>query len=216
MRRFAHVERQGICDLALAVGPEAPTLCEGWTVIDLISHLVIRERDPIGAAGIFLPVFSHSTRKRQEQLMARHDFADLVEMVRSGPQRLNPLSRSGVDEMINAMEFFIHHEDIRRASSHTVIPRPLQRSYDDQLWRKTVFIARQRLKKARIGVMFDRLVNGASVEHIIVATGPHPLTVRGEASEVAMWIYGRGSHARIDFEGDDEAHERLSTLDLSI
>ena len=39
-------ERSELCDLFLAVGPEAPTLCDGWTTLDLAAHLVVREHDP--------------------------------------------------------------------------------------------------------------------------------------------------------------------------
>ena len=33
-------------------GPDAPTLCGDWTVRDLLAHLLVRERSPLGAAGI--------------------------------------------------------------------------------------------------------------------------------------------------------------------
>ena len=36
-------ERLGLCDLLLELGPEAPTLCAGWTTADLAAHLVLRE-----------------------------------------------------------------------------------------------------------------------------------------------------------------------------
>lgn len=42
-RPLARRERHQLCDLALQVGPDAPTLCDGWTVFDLIAHLVVRE-----------------------------------------------------------------------------------------------------------------------------------------------------------------------------
>ncbi|MGD0448569.1 MAG: maleylpyruvate isomerase family mycothiol-dependent enzyme [Candidatus Dormibacteria bacterium] len=39
-------ERRELCDLLIQVGPDAPTLCEGWTTSDLAAHLVLRERFP--------------------------------------------------------------------------------------------------------------------------------------------------------------------------
>ena len=36
-------ERMGLCDLFVELGPDAPTLCEGWTTADLAAHLVLRE-----------------------------------------------------------------------------------------------------------------------------------------------------------------------------
>jgi hypothetical protein len=33
-------ERQTLCDLLADLGPDAPTLCEGWTTLDLAAHLL--------------------------------------------------------------------------------------------------------------------------------------------------------------------------------
>ncbi|UJH71014.1 maleylpyruvate isomerase N-terminal domain-containing protein [Ornithinimicrobium sp. INDO-MA30-4] len=49
---LAQQQRQALCDTALAVGPDAPTLCSPWTVKDLLAHLVIRERRPDTLPGI--------------------------------------------------------------------------------------------------------------------------------------------------------------------
>ena len=46
------VERDELCDLFVARGPDAPTLCEGWTTADLAAHLVVRERNPLAGPGI--------------------------------------------------------------------------------------------------------------------------------------------------------------------
>lgn len=53
--RLVPAERQALCDTMLAVGPDAPTLCEGWTVLDLAVHLLLRERRPDVAPGAFVP-----------------------------------------------------------------------------------------------------------------------------------------------------------------
>ena len=47
-------ERRELCDLLEEVGPDAPTLCEGWTTFDLAAHLAVRERDLRAAPGILL------------------------------------------------------------------------------------------------------------------------------------------------------------------
>ena len=44
---FAKSERAELCDLFDKVGPQAPTLCEGWDTHDLAAHLWIRETDPV-------------------------------------------------------------------------------------------------------------------------------------------------------------------------
>ncbi len=52
---FATAERSDFCDAALAVGPDRPTLCEGWTVADLVAHAWTRENDPVAAPGARCP-----------------------------------------------------------------------------------------------------------------------------------------------------------------
>ena len=37
---FAKTERNQLGELLLEVGPEAPTLCEGWNTRDLATHLL--------------------------------------------------------------------------------------------------------------------------------------------------------------------------------
>ena len=46
---FSDSERQLLADLFLEVGPEAPTLCAGWTTTDLAAHLWVREHRPEAA-----------------------------------------------------------------------------------------------------------------------------------------------------------------------
>ena len=48
MTDYSRVERLALCDLFDAVGPAAPTLCEGWDAYDLAVHLYVREADPVG------------------------------------------------------------------------------------------------------------------------------------------------------------------------
>ena len=52
---LARRERLGLCDLALALGENAPTLCQGWVAKDLIGHLVIQEHRPLAGVGIAVP-----------------------------------------------------------------------------------------------------------------------------------------------------------------
>ncbi|HBA95165.1 MAG TPA: TIGR03085 family protein, partial [Acidimicrobiaceae bacterium] len=53
--QLAQAERAALCDLLLDVGPEAPTLCEGWTAAHMAAHLVLRERRPDVGLGLVLP-----------------------------------------------------------------------------------------------------------------------------------------------------------------
>src|SRR5690606_29973845 len=81
---LAAIERTAVCDLMLELGPHAPTLNEGWDVIDLAAHLVIREHDLWAAGGIVLdglqPVLDLAMRRRRRQGLER-----LVAIIRKGP-----------------------------------------------------------------------------------------------------------------------------------
>ena len=45
---LARHERAALCDLPSRPVPRRPTLCGDWDVKDLVCHLLVRERSPIG------------------------------------------------------------------------------------------------------------------------------------------------------------------------
>ena len=51
-------ERAALCDLLDELGPDQPTLCEGWQTRDLAAHLVVREHRLDAAPGILLPAIA--------------------------------------------------------------------------------------------------------------------------------------------------------------
>ena len=67
---FSDVQRHKLVHLLREVGPDAPTLCEGWTTLDLIIHLVIRENYPLAAAGMMVPQLSAKLAAQTQQLKA--------------------------------------------------------------------------------------------------------------------------------------------------
>ena len=69
----------------MEVGPDAPTLCEGWLTADLAAHLVIRERRPDAAPGLVLPALSGYMDRVQRSVRDRYSWPELVAKVRSGP-----------------------------------------------------------------------------------------------------------------------------------
>src|SRR5690349_13590349 len=116
MSSIAAHERTLLCATAQQFGPDAPTLCEGWDVRDLVIHLLIREGHLLAAAGIFVPLRPLTrVRRRTEESLARRDFADLVKDLRHGPPLLSPFSVPKLGGIANIAEFFVHHDDIRRA-----------------------------------------------------------------------------------------------------
>ena len=106
-------ERNALCDSLLALGPDAPTLCDPWRTRDLAAHLVLREHRPDLASGIwFAPLEGHM--ERGQAALAAGDYTALVERVRSGPPRWSPTHFARVDALFNTTELVIHHEDALR------------------------------------------------------------------------------------------------------
>ncbi len=113
---FARDERSALCALLDETGPAAPTLCEGWRTLELAAHLVLRERRLDAAAGVLGGPLAGHTERVQRTLIERTPFPQLVAAIRSGPPRLSPFRIPGVDERANVVEYFVHHEDVRRAA----------------------------------------------------------------------------------------------------
>ena len=110
---FSSAERAKMVALFHKLGPDAPTLCEGWTTRDLAVHLWVRENRPDAAAGIFAKAFSGRLEKESRKV-AERDFDELVDDWGRGPASYNPVRF--VDAQQNFVEHFVHHEDIRRAN----------------------------------------------------------------------------------------------------
>src|SRR5918911_778957 len=113
MTRHARAERLTLAHLLTQVGPDAPTLCTGWTARDLAAHIVVRERRPLAAAGIAIRSLADRTARIQARFAGK-DYDELVDEVRR-PPLWSPLSNPLLDEAVNVNEMFIHHEDVRRA-----------------------------------------------------------------------------------------------------
>src|ERR1700751_191885 len=85
----AQRERAALVEILRAVGPDAPTLCEGWTTRDLVAHLVVRERRPDPLPGlVFGPRASYTVRV-QTGLAASTKWEDLAKLFAPGPPVLS-------------------------------------------------------------------------------------------------------------------------------
>ena len=66
MTNFAVVERRHLAALLRRVGPDAPTLCEGWVTRDLAVHLIERDSRPDLIARTVLPKIPVLSKRAQE------------------------------------------------------------------------------------------------------------------------------------------------------
>src|ERR1035438_269000 len=108
---IAQSERRAICDLMETKGPLAPTLCEGWTTSDLAAHLYVREWKSLATPGILVPAFAAVTQRAMDRAKGDLGYAGLISKIRTGP----PWPMRLLDGQVNAIEYFVHHEDVRRA-----------------------------------------------------------------------------------------------------
>lgn len=186
---LSRTERQSAIELMHEVGPQAPTLCAGWTVKDLAVHLYIRENHPKAAAGILFSPARPLLEKRTKQLLAL-DLSVLLERLESG-SRFAPLR--WVDRWLNPVEYFVHHEDIRRAQPE-MEPRRLTRSQQQELYQRLKYFAPILLRKSTGSVVFEPIGLPRFVAHDVrgVATvGDRVATVKGDIEELTLWLFGR-------------------------
>ena len=192
---LATTERAAIADLFDEVGPDAPTLCEGWHTKDLAAHLVIRERRPDAGIGIVVSALAWRTRAVQDQT-ATKPFGELVQEVRSGPPLWNPMRLGPVGDLVNALEFLVHHEDVRRAAP-TWAPRELSSADQDEAWAKLLGFARGAFKSSPVGVVLRRPDGRTRT----VRDGASTVTLTGDPVELVLLAFGRDEH-RVRIDGD--------------
>ena len=201
---FVRREREALCDLALAVGPDAATLCSEWTVRDLVVHLLIRERKPWVAGGILVPALSGLTDRASARLAAR-PFAALV-----GDLRIPslPLRAPGVDALVNTLELFVHHEDVRRAQPSWVA-RELSDADETTLWRPLSMMGRGLVRPAGVPVT---IVSGS--RRATLRGGDDPVVVSGPVGELALFLFGRTQVTGLAFDGPEEKVAKLRSAQL--
>lgn len=200
MTSLAASERAALCDLADRVGPDAPTLCEGWTVHDLVVHLLLREASPTGLAAVKGPVGTIA-RRLAVRLGGRPepvDFPVLVDTLRHGPPPLSPHSLPGADALLNSVELFVHHEDVRRAAPDWQ-PRSLPAEVEETLWRALRIAGRPLTLRAGEGVVAERSDTGATLQ-LHGRPGAPGVVLRGLPSELLIHVFGRTGHTRLDVE----------------
>lgn len=195
-------ERAALVATMRTVGPDAPTLCEGWTARDLAAHLVIREYRLDAAAGIAIPAFAGRTAQVQEQVTASTEWDELLEKIAAGPPVYSPFKL--LDPVANVGEFFVHHEDVRRAQPGWE-PRTLDAETVRALTRPLSLLPRATMAKVPARVAL-RTPEGKTV--VTVGHGP-AVTVTGPPEELLLFAFGRT--ARVDFAGDDDAVASVRT-----
>jgi uncharacterized protein (TIGR03085 family) len=206
----ARIERAALCDLFESVGPDAPTLCEGWTTRDLAAHLIVREHRPDAGLGIIVSQFAAHGESVRAATAAR-PWDELVADVRNGPPKWSPMRIAVVDRAANTVEYFVHHEDVRRAAEGWS-PRLLDTDLDRQLWDVQRRMGRFSMRRAPVGVVLAT-PDGASVT---AKEATPSVTITGAPGEIALFTSGRQDHAQVTLDGPADAVEQIRTASFGI
>lgn len=206
---LARRERHALCDLALELGPDAPTLCEGWTARDLVAHLLVRERSPLAGIGIAVPPLAGLTERAMTRTAAA-PFEQSVASLRG--VGLTPFRLPGVEWLANTVEYVVHHEDLRRGQAGWS-PRELSQGDEDTLWTQLRFLGRMVARKAGVPLVVRR--SDVPAQSLTLLGGDRPAEVIGRPSELVLMLSGRTELADLEWLGDRANLQRLREADLS-
>jgi uncharacterized protein (TIGR03085 family) len=193
---FDAVERARLSDLLDELGPGAPTLLAPWQARDIAAHLVLRERDYLAGPGLVLPGPWGRLAERRQRALALRDFTWLIATLRSGPPP--GFFRLGwVRALPSLNEFFVHHEDVRRANGRD--PRTHDRAMDEALWRNVSsapwYLAR-RLRGAGLELAW------AGTAQTVQARRGEPIArITGPPGELLLYLFGRQDAAHVEVSG---------------
>jgi uncharacterized protein (TIGR03085 family) len=190
-------ERAALCDTFDAVGPDAPTLNEGWNTSDLAAHLLVRETRPDAAIGILLPgPFARHTQRTMEHVQQR-GYGAMVAALRTGPPLL---FRKGPMAAPNVVENWVHHEDVLRARGDG--PRPASAEVDDVLWHSLALSSRLAARRLK-GVGLE--VRTTDDRRRVVADRDPKVTITGAPGELVLYLSGRKEAAAVELDGPNDA-----------
>jgi uncharacterized protein (TIGR03085 family) len=199
---FDAQERTALCDLFVTLGPKAPTLLDGWTTKHLAAHLLLRERDPLAGPGLVLPgPLARLAERRTTAMVENREFGWLVDRLRSGPP-VGFFRVPWVRSFPSLNEFFVHHEDVRRANG--LGPRDdLTPALEAALWRNVQRGGRYLSRRLRgIGLA---IVWTGTQHRIPVRTGEPTAALEGAPGELLLYLFGRQAAARVDVSGPTAA-----------
>jgi len=205
-------ERLALCDLLDEMGPQAPTLLPGWTTSELAAHLLARDTRPDALPGMVSPVpmAQRWTHRVEQGVLEAVPYDEIVRRLRHGPRAL-AVERLPGGWRVGLHEWFVHHEDVRRANG--MGPRPdgaEQRRLDDAVWGVLPVFGPLLTRRVAATVV---LVSEDGRRRR-VRRGGGPVEVHGRPSEMLLALFGRREVAVIDTIGDPDAVEAWQSTRL--
>ncbi|MFC8303706.1 TIGR03085 family metal-binding protein [Specibacter sp. NPDC057265] len=213
--QYVDPSREVLAETLLAAGPGAATLCEGWRTQELAAHLYLREHNPrVGLGMVFRPLKSVSDKAISalaEESSTPAAYTALVEKFRAGPPKISPFALKTVDKNANLTEFFVHTEDIRRATDRWA-PRTLDDGYSLALWAELLKRAAILYRGVDLGIV---LVSPQGPRHV-AKRAPVSVAIIGDPGELLLHANGRTGQALVSFEGQPDAVALLQTADVGL
>jgi len=203
---LAPAERQALCDSLERWGEAAPTLCEGWDVLDMAAHLYVRERDPFAGPGIVLPGPFAALTERRMKAAEKMGFANLVAAVRRRP----PLLWRLAPDAVQFIEFLIHNEDVRRANGEGA--RSLGDDVESAVWRWLGGAGRLYARDVRCGVE----IRSTDAKSRTIASGDAVAVLTAPPVELLLYLAGRGEAAQVEVSGPGDALTCLRDANFAI
>lgn len=192
---LAERERQTLVATLLTADPDAPTLCEGWSVRHLLAHLVQRDHHPLQFAvdqlGQRPPGEERYLPRLVEDASTPEGYRELVARFAAGPPRWAPLRYGG--DAAHLAEFVVHHEDIRRGTGPAE-PRRLPLDTEQALWRGLGGAARMALRDLPGALRLE----APGREPRTVGRGEPVTVVRGTPLELVLYVAGRRDAADVE------------------
>jgi uncharacterized protein (TIGR03085 family) len=171
----------------------------------LAAHLWVREHRPWAVFGMVAkggPL--HRSTDRLQARISQHPYTEIVASLRGGA----PLKTPGLGEAVDLHEFFVHHEDVRRATGMEPRTDP---ALDNALWRIVPVFGRFLSRQARGIEIVLETPDGRSRR---IRKGRRPVVASGRPQELFLWLYSRP--ARVDVTGDRSALARLDEVTLGM
>jgi uncharacterized protein (TIGR03085 family) len=210
MTSHARLERTALVEAMREVGADAPTLCTGWTARDLAAHLVARERRPDSSLGMIVKPLAGYTEKVRTGLLESKSYEQLLEMIDKGAW-WSPTGNPLADGVVNLAEFFIHHEDVRRAQQ-TWGPRAIPAEVEQKFWGNLRIMAPLAMRSAPVGVLLT--ANGGRT--IRPNRGEPVVRLDGQPSELLLFVSGRQEAARLHIDGEPDAVAALMSASFAL
>jgi uncharacterized protein (TIGR03085 family) len=197
---LAPIERSALADLMTELGPDAPTLCEGWTTRDLAAHLVARATRADAAIGIMVKSLAPHTKRVQDRI-AGQEWTALIAKVRR-----RPWWAAIGDEAANRVEYFVHHEDVRRAQPDWQ-PRALTPEFAAALWSRIRTMARLVLRRTPARITVTAPGHGS----VTAGRGGTGVDIVGDPGELILFLTGRQEQAIVELSGPAPITDRMRT-----